>query len=328
MIATQSTRSEFPGKAFLLLAIVAVAALSIAWITISNHNSPTVTSDEDDYFPPFDARIEKCSTCVLASAELRHVTSYSPYVTTYSMNVTGVVKYVDGWRVSYDKHYVLRLHFNDTLQKGDGIVIYARYASNPSHKTARLLLTNGTQVGSVEMTSHWGYYTINITSNIPPTSVFDISIDGTNPSSNDIRIDQAKCILHAPVGWHDVSTGELVTSYSIALNYMVTASGVDASSVYLDLSISQMITNSISSAVIVPWTEWQMAIIHVPSLGSSHLFVSNSSNAIGHVLAGTDTITMTFNVTATAYGKISGTEDWISTSESFNAIRSMSLAWY
>ena len=325
----QSTRSEPPWKSFILLLIVATSAFSIAWVAISNHDTPSVTGDDDeDILPPFEARIEKCSTTVLAIAELRHVTSYSPYVTTYTMTVTSVVRYVDGWRVSYDKHYVLRLVFNDTLQQNDAVVLYARYATNPSNKVVRLLLTNGTQVGSVEMTSHYNYYTATITSNIPPTSTFDISIDGTNPSSSNIRIDQVKCTVHAPVGWHDVSTGELVTSYSIALNYMVTATGVDTSSVYLDLSISQMITNSISSAVIVPWTEWQMAIIHVPSLGVSYLFVSNPSPVMSHAAAGTDAITMTFDVTATAYGKISGTENWITTSESFNAVRSMSLAWY
>ena len=300
-----------------------MATVTGALVFIVNQDKTSTTNNEI-VLPSCEISVNADPAGSVIKAELRRVTSWSPYTTTFVSDVTSTVQNVDGWTISYDRSYVLRLYFDVTLQQGDIIVLYGRYNGQ---KIAHACLVNGTIVGSVTMSSHWDYYTITIASAILPTSTFDIVIGIDNPSYSPIRIDQAKCFYTSHVGWHDATTGVLVTGYSIVLTYTVTATGVDTTAVYLDTTIMQEIKQT-GGSVIVANTIWQKVLIHVPSIGTPNTFQSNSTSVISHALAGTNAITLTFSVSAIALGKISGSTNWISASHSFTAVRSISLQWY
>ena len=275
-----------------------------------------------------------CTSC-LSSAEIWEFENYPGDYSDldFVSDVTNHVKWQDGWYISFNKNYLLRVHLNKYLDKGDMIVIYAKWNTVPAIKSASIYLTNGTKVGGGDVFSHWNYYTLNITGNIPPTNTFDIVINGGNPSSNQIKIDKVKCMEGEPEPpeptWRDPYTGVPIYNYSVNFNYMVTVDGnVDTSEVYLDLEIRQNVTDDNAANATIHATLFEMETIHVSAVNTSLHYESSVVSIIDHAIAGTDNITIRINVDATAYGKIEGTQSWIVIAKTYISLREINAWWY
>ena len=243
------------------------------------------------------------------------------------------MKHLDCWYISFNKKYVLRVHFNTNLDKGDKIAIYARWNTVPSIKNATIYIPNGTMVGSGEVLPQWGWYYLLITSDITPTDVFDIVIDGGNPSSHQMKVNKVKCIEEEPEppveAWRDPVTGMIVVNYQVNFNYLVTVEGnIDPSEVYIDLEIFQNITddNDGNSTIVNGLLEKET--IHVTSINVSQHYSSTPVAIIDHGVAGTDNITIHVDVDVTAYGLIDGTNDWIAINKTYNHLQEIEVAWW
>lgn len=273
-----------------------------------------------------------CGSCYIMKAELwEFIDGYNDI--DFISDVTNYVKWQDGWYVSYNKHYFLRVYFNTDLEAGDMIVIYAKWNTVPAIKGASIYLTNGTKVGGGEVLTKWKYYYLNITSTIPPTSVFDIVINGANPSSQNIRIDKVKCQEGEPLppqpAWRDPETGTPIYNYQVNFNYLVTVAGnVNTSEVYLDLEMWQNVTDDNAGNATIFSSLLEKTTIHVTTINASVYYASTPVSMLDHGIVGTDNITIRVDVKAIVYGQIEGTGSWISIAKLYLSLREVKAWWY
>lgn len=302
-------------SAFLLIAIATAATLAFTIPMIKVPDPPSNGCS-------ISVDVEKKSDFYITDAELRWYSDHS-----FISNVYCKVKSVNGIHADFNRARVLRVYFNTLLDNGDIIRIYARYGTTPSIKAVLIENTNWEVVGEGEVLAMWGYYDLVISGLDSPRSSFDIALLPTTPSSNQIRIDFVGCVPHEP-SWHDDETGFPVVSYSVAVNYMVTATDlVDTDEVYIDLEFTQTIIDSIGATTIVT-TMVQKTTVQVPTVSEWHEFITNDIPIIPHDVAMTDSITVVIDVTGTARGMVTGTAEWIMIERVFTSLREMDFSWY
>jgi len=309
--------------------IVVLVSLSfIALLAVPMANTPINEEPPVESKATFSTFIETNSgpDCVLLDAEIREYSDHD-----FVMDVFSYVRYRDSTFVSYNKYYVLRVYFDQDLHDGDIIRIYAKYNTVPSIKMVLIENTNWEVVGGGDVYSHWNYYDLVISGLSTPRSSFDIALLPTTPSSNNIRINQVKCVCapHPPeMKWRDPSTGTVIDDYAFTIDYMITAtSDIDPSNVYIDLSVRQTIRDIITDTEIMS-TIIDQSLIHVPSLGVPHSFTTHVVPIIDRASAGTDKILISIDAHASVRGKIIGSSDWAGIDQTFNDLRSIEAWWY
>ncbi len=310
---TKGSRSAL----WVLLLVVPIIAIGIAQASFSTTNSGFTG----------EVVISKNCLCRIMKAEIWEIKDTDPWDIEFVEDVTYLVKYQDGYYKSFNKDYLLKVYFNKNLENGDIIRLYARFNTVPDIKNVTILDINFDTVGGGEVFAQWDYYDLTIDNVTSPQSVFYLSVDGSNPSSQNIRIDLVKCAFGEKPDWRD-DEGDVVKDYMVEIYYEVTATGnIDTDNVYLEIKLEEEIVNTLTDDHIRTRLI-ENELIKVGSFGTAETFSSRILSVIDHASAGVDNITININVYVEVTGKIIGSDDWVAIEESFDSVRSIPLSWY
>jgi hypothetical protein len=305
-----------------IVLIIVSATASIMYAGDGNTSMPVPRS--------IDPRVEKNGDCYLVDADLYKINSYDPPTISYLMDVTSKVKWQDSKWISFNRNYLVRVVFSGNLINGDIVRMYARYSTTPMIKAVVLSTTDFSIVGGGEVSAMWGYYNLTLDNLTTPQSIFYIYIP-SNPSCNNIRIDEIKCYCTTPVlipEWREPDTGFGISNYTFNINYLVTATGnVNYSEVYLDITLFQKIINQLDNTTIIGDTMIERTLYNiVPNVNGS--YSSRELVMVSHDIVMVNNITIILDVSVTVKARVQYSDDWIVVTKTFTGVRSFSAWWY
>ncbi len=310
----------------MVVIIVAISIISIPFIVMLGQQSIDASRKPSMAFEPY-IETSGCD-CYPVTAELWEIDEYN--ATTFFANVTSIIRWRDGWWVSFNNYYVLHVIFNKNLTNGCIIRLYARYGTTAPIKAVIIETMSFEAVGGGDVNASWGYYDLAITSLASPSNEFYITLNRASPPSNRIRIDKVSCRCIAPVipWWREPGIGTIITNYTFNFNYLVTASTtIDASEVYLDLVIYQTIYNQLNGSPIVSYM-LEQSIVHVPTVGDPYLYISHVYSMPSRTFVGVDNITISIDVDVIVKGKLLSSNDWIVSQNMYESLKNFSAWWY